>query len=213
MFREIGLGVTSSIRKRLGVGLASLAATAGLIIATPQASHAVITTVTEATDCSSPDPSDTTGTIRIYLTYQRDTAPNPDKVRLVYFVIQNRFNHTMRVESPVYHYIQSGNNDWWTNDDVVLTTSAGSPEHQVGNYDNGTHSLNGPGALPWREAWEGGQGIFNSLNRPQWDTADVGTYSPLHHPWWNSITNTGPYLWVPYYVQGDYSACTAWYPK
>lgn len=191
-----------------------LAASALLLGVTSPAKANDIREYTIAVPCASPDPSDTTGTVRVYLNYLQDYTPNPDKVRPLYFVIQNRFNHTMRV-TGFTHFSRAGVQNWWFNDEPVLSIPNADGTHQAGNLNIPSNPFytgqNGAGALPWRGT-SSGQGSLNRVYRPQNSLALVGTYSPINNPWWTEARNDGPYFQLSYYVQGDWARCDIFYP-
>lgn len=188
---------------------------------------AAISQFTTYTECSSPDPSDTSGVMRFYVTWLRDTTPNPDKVRPIAFVLQNGFNHTVGVNSIV-HYSRAGVQNWFTNNDngFVLTTPNAQGQQQAGNFWNsagGQNNQEAVGSLPARPLNSSDRtGNKWTVHRPQWngnasaygnsDASRVDTYSPYNSPWWTELRNDGPYFLAYYYVQGDYSTCAGWYP-
>jgi len=194
-----------------------------MTITSTQQLSATITRTTGYTQCSSPDPSDTTGVMRFYVTWLRDTAPTPDKVRPIYFVLQNGFNHTVGVDI-INHYPQAGTSNWYTNNSFVLTTPDASGSQQAGNFQNTYNNTEeGVGSLPARPLAQDRTGNKWTVHRPQWngwqdtywgnnDPTKVATYSPYNVPWWTNLRNDGPYFLAYYHVQGTYSTCDGWYP-
>ena len=187
---------------------------------------ASISMITQYTTCTTPDPVAIQGTMRFYVTYLRDTAPNPDKVRAVFFVLQNGFNHTVGVDI-INHLVNGGTNQWYTNNSFVLTTPAQNGTQQAGNWQNsvpaGQNTEEGRGSLPARVLNPNDRtGNKWTVHRPQWngdvsalgndDPLAVATYSPYNQPWWTPITNNGPYFLAYYHSQGHYATCDGWYP-
>jgi hypothetical protein len=209
------------MKRRLLALVTTMLASISLVLFATPASANDIRIFTTYTECGTPDPADTSGTIRIYVRWLRDLTPNPDRVRPLAFTVQNRFNHTTGV-TGVSHYSRAGVVNSWmdsivNNGQVVLTVPSTSGSHQFGTrwaqnepgVDTMQDEINFHSSMPYNTDISNGLFISNQ----------VGPYSSPdarwvnnNQPWWTELRNDGPYFLVSYLVQGDYSACGGWYP-
>ena len=213
------------LRKSILAALAAFGLAAGVttISATPAAAND-IRVFTTSVDCPTPDTSDTSGVFRIYVRWLRDLTVNPDKVRPLFFMFQNRYNHTSEVRH-FGHFDEPGSQNWYrTGNPFVLTVPEPDGSHQAFNlwygdtgwdYQNRAPDpgeVSDPTALPI-EATSTLNKVYRGPNKytSQNDTL-VSSFTNNAQPWWTALENDSPYFLVTFYVQGDVATCGGWYP-
>jgi hypothetical protein len=198
----------------------------GLLLAAPAQAAPFVGKV-DAKNCYQWDDAGyTTGYIRISTASYRDDGPSPDKVRLVYFAIENHTTNTASVQIRHYRSIGPDVINWWApsvngqaSGSFVLPSNTNAGNFPPGHYwpgENGWDTQYNR-ALPARASGSARPDLAGSYNyniyRPANGSTAVAQYSPYNEPWWDFATPAKQALSFRVVINGYASTCVLYYGR